>query len=730
MSDRYLQKFDNMFNRAVSTLDNSPAFVTGSTSNQNSVGNIPMVSQDVLEADGIGDSFKIKSQTSNNNGNKGNAKINKVIYQTLEPLNTKYNLGLTVDNCVEFIAVAKNCDTKKIQTATNEEILSINEHIKTTIRMMEKKNIPVTSANVKIYSCKYTALVNAGWEIQEFEKSKNHESISERMVRYYQKDFTNSTKEERVKLVREYFESTYDSTKNRAEKKDNFKANISFGLLGRTENERNDDLNIFQLTDFAKLAANSTQEECELLYEAIQVLASSDNKYKAVENIYANLLTKESRQAFAEKESTMKTTKEIVMSIDNTTVEGATHATAIARTTLNYQNEKNLQANSAVHRDEAIEFYKENGNKLAEIVKKQQNNIPLTVEEQELLNKSCALKSLSTALSEAPLSSQVILTNSARIEALENINSDTYQISQYAGETYYREVLTQVNQFIEKFSESLNITKEEAVAIMDATSNGNFSRVVADAKNKTQTVLADHSTPNVEAAQNAYKTATKGAIGSGAYKNLEFKNNKPNTATTSNKENKVQEENNTNDQTVVNNSTTNNMSNQTKDNTVQNNTCKANFGFVTPTIKNTNTLEKAKELLEEQNVKPKKTKNLKFLYTAKDLMAMIKENRENDIQSYINENKKDFILNVFELGDSIPIEYKEKALELYEESDNQIDILIGSTMSTFVELLPLTSNKTLLENPNKNFVNNFATDLYQIRLKEVQDKNKENTIAC
>ena len=228
----------------------------------------------------------------------------------------------------------------------------------------------------------------------------------------------------------------------------------------------------------------------------------------------------------------------------------------------------------------------------------------------------------------------------------------------------------------------------------------------------------------------AYKTATKGAIGSCAYKNLEFKNNKPNTATTSNKENKVQEENNTNDQIVVNNSTTNNISNQTKDNTVQNNTCKANFGFVTPTIKNTNTLEKAKELLEEQNVKPKNTKNLKFLYTAKDLMAMIKENRENDIQSYINENKKDFILNVFELGDSIPIEYKEKALELYEESDNQIDILIGSTMSTFVELLPLTSNKTLLENPNKNFVNNFATDLYQIRLKEVQDKNKENTIAC
>ena len=305
----------------------------------------------------------------------------------------------------------------------------------------------------------YFIAVNTGWTIEGFKKHNNgvkKSSLLERLKETgcLKKDATleNIKPDELEKALFDFFNKTLlGPLKNAKSAKE--KASIYKG----------------QLQTFGRLLINTPDEEKAIFKQAIATLAS-DNRLKGLNAVLASFETPQAKEAWADSWSV----EELSQVMGTKDVEGNVPTdkdqTAMVAGVFAEKSEESIKETYSQMSEPAKQFFQENADKLKAIKEKEAKGIDLTEEEKELVAQRDLYKNLySGAISGTAVNTKVAQEN--KKEILGTMNKDAYKLP------IYRDVVKQVNEFVEEHPEALTIPKEELVKLLDEVTNGNYSAI-------------------------------------------------------------------------------------------------------------------------------------------------------------------------------------------------------------------------------------------------------------
>lgn len=350
---------------------------------------------------------------------------------------------------------------KQIESATDAQLKQIIDCLKVAIKdSVVDGKIDLEKAG-KLGNAYFIA-VNTGWTIEGFKKhndSVKKSSLLERLKETgcLKKDATleNTQPEELQKALFDFFNKTLlTPLKNAKSAKE--KASIYKG----------------QLQTFGRLLINTPDEEKAIFKQAIATLAS-DNRLKGLNAVLASFETPQAKEAWADSWSV----EELSQAMGTKDVEGNVPTdkdqTAMAAGIFAEKSEESIKETYSQMSEPAKQFFKENAEKLKAIKEKEAKGIELTEDEKELVAQRDLYKNLySGAMSGTAVNQKVAEEN--KKEILGTMNKDAYNLP------IYKEVLKQVNEFVEEHPEALTMPKEELVKLLDEVTNGNYSTVATD----------------------------------------------------------------------------------------------------------------------------------------------------------------------------------------------------------------------------------------------------------
>lgn len=350
---------------------------------------------------------------------------------------------------------------KQIESATDAQLKQIIDCLKVAIKdSVVDGKIDLEKAG-KLGNAYFIA-VNTGWTIEGFKKhndSVKKSSLLERLKETgcLKKDATleNTQPEELQKALFDFFNKTLlTPLKNAKSAKE--KASIYKG----------------QLQTFGRLLINTPDEEKAIFKQAIATLAS-DNRLKGLNAVLASFETPQAKEAWADSWSV----EELSQAMGTKDVEGNVPTdkdqTAMAAGIFAEKSEESIKETYSQMSEPAKQFFQENADKLKAIKEKEAKGIELTEEEKELVAQRDLYKNLySGAMSGTAVNQKVAEEN--KKEILGTMNKDAYNLP------IYKEVLKQVNEFVEEHPEALTMPKEELVKLLDEVTNGNYSTVATD----------------------------------------------------------------------------------------------------------------------------------------------------------------------------------------------------------------------------------------------------------
>lgn len=724
MSMSYFEKQNRLFGREVSTPENSPAAVISSTSNTNSVGTIPMVSQEIVEAEGIGDTFKPYSNTSTKPKEIKKSCVEENILKAFANLNKNYKLGLNANNCIEFISEACNKSIEAVKESSAEELQKYVQHIEETIAAMKEDNLTLSFDNIKYNSKKYAIDLSYGWSsIASFRKAneKSSESVTTRLERYSGKKLANLTPQELAETIKSYF-THYDKSCNDGTLKGLLKETYRSAYKTLNSEAYAKDIKKLQETDFVKLLHNSSPEEFELLRSAIQYL-EKDSQMRAVCDMLKSFKNINDATTYASEVLTPTELKKY----EAPTVECAKEKTEIKR----YLNEQATRSIEYAESREAHEFYQCYGKQLVELKEKLKANpnMELSPIEKAILAEDAKIQELRASAPVAILTNHNHFDKNTSVSLLEETNVNTYSISQLAGGDFYRNVLRETAVQIQNNAENLNMSVEEATAMIDATTRGNYSTIINDAKKGTKTELVAHTTADAATAskilaaiENHEGKYTSAEINKIVKEVIARETTNKNTTQTTISEKNVAVEKISESKTYT----------ETKYNTVSEETTvnkNNSIGFTTKPIANNTT---TKEINKKQEASISNKSETIQNNCNSEVVYAIRENGVEGFKTYVKENGAEkTILEVLNDPENIPTYFKELALNWYKKNKNrQLNLLTKATNTALAELLPRTNENILLKNKGKKFSNTRATQLFEDAVKETEKKYKEKAYAC
>lgn len=305
----------------------------------------------------------------------------------------------------------------------------------------------------------YFIAVNTGWTIKgfdDYDKKVKKSSLLERLKETgcIKKDATleNIKPDELQQALFDFFNKTLlTPLKNAKSAKE--KASVYKG----------------QLQTFGRLLINTPDEEKAIFKQAIATLAS-DNRLKGLNAVLASFETPQAKEAWAESWSV----EELSQVMGTKDVEGNVPTdkdqTAMVAGVFAEKSEESIKETYSQMSEPAKQFFQENADKLKAIKEKEAKGIDLTEEEKELVAQRDLYKNLySGVMSGTAVNTKIAEDNKKAI--LENINNDAYKLP------IYRDVVKQVNEFVEEHPEALTIPKEELVKLLDEVTNGNYSAI-------------------------------------------------------------------------------------------------------------------------------------------------------------------------------------------------------------------------------------------------------------
>ena len=350
---------------------------------------------------------------------------------------------------------------KQIESATDAQLKQIIDCLKVAIKdSVVDGKIDLEKAG-KLGNAYFIA-VNTGWTIEGFKKhndSVKKSSLLERLKETgcLKKDATleNTQPEELQKALFDFFNKTLlTPLKNAKSAKE--KASIYKG----------------QLQTFGRLLINTPDEEKAIFKQAIATLAS-DNRLKGLNAVLASFETPQAKEAWADSWSV----EELSQAMGTKDVEGNVPTdkdqTAMAAGIFAEKSEESIKETYSQMSEPAKQFFQENAEKLKAIKEKEAKSIELTEEEKELVAQRDLYKNLYSGAMSGTAVNQKVAEESKK-EILGTMNKDAYNLP------IYKEVLKQVNEFVEEHPEALTMPKEELVKLLDEVTNGNYSTVATD----------------------------------------------------------------------------------------------------------------------------------------------------------------------------------------------------------------------------------------------------------
>ena len=350
---------------------------------------------------------------------------------------------------------------KQIESATDAKLKQVIDCLKAAIKdSVVDGKIDLEKAG-KLGNTYFIA-VNTGWTIEGFKKHNNgvkKSSLLERLKETgcLKNDATleNIKPDELEKALYDFFNKTLlTPLKNAKSAKE--KASIYKG----------------QLQTFGRLLINTPDEEKAIFKQAIATLAS-DNRLKGLNAVLASFETPQAKEAWADSWSV----EELSQAMGTKDVEGNVPTdkdqTAMTAGIFAEKSEESIKETYSQMSEPAKQFFQENADKLKAIKEKEAKGIELTEEEKELVAQRDLYKNLySGAISGTAINTKVAQEN--KKEILGTMNKDAYNLP------IYREVLKQVNEFVEEHPEALTMPKEELVKLLDEVTNGNYSTVATN----------------------------------------------------------------------------------------------------------------------------------------------------------------------------------------------------------------------------------------------------------
>ena len=350
---------------------------------------------------------------------------------------------------------------KQIESATDAQLKQVIDCLKAAIKdSVVDGKIDLEKAG-KLGNAYFIA-VNTGWTIEGFKKHNNgvkKSSLLERLKETgcLKNDATleNTQPEELQKALIDFFNKTLitplKNAKSAKEKESIYKG---------------------QLQTFGRLLINTPDEEKAIFKQAIATLAS-DNRLKGLNAVLASFETPQAKEAWADSWSV----EELSQAMGAKDVEGNVPTdkdqTAMAAGIFAEKSEESIKETYSQMSEPAKQFFQENADKLKAIKEKEAKGIELTEEEKELVAQRDLYKNLySGAMSGTAVNQKVV--EESKKEILGTMNKDAYNLP------IYKEVLKQVNEFVEEHPEALTMPKEELVKLLDEVTNGNYSTVATD----------------------------------------------------------------------------------------------------------------------------------------------------------------------------------------------------------------------------------------------------------
>lgn len=433
-----------------------------------------------------------KSQTTNKTEeNKKASKLDELLEKLCVDL-TKYNLSPAKLKKSGILYRISGMNEKQVEAADEAKLKQIIECLKSALKdSVVDGKINIEKAG-KLGNAYFIA-VNTGWTIEGFKKHNNSVKKSSLLQRLKEtgclkNDATlkNTKSGELQKALFDFFNKTLlTPLKNAKSAKE--KASIYKG----------------QLQTFGRLLVNTPDEEKAIFKQAIATLAA-DNRLKGLNAVLASFETPQAKEAWAD--SWTKDELSQVMSAKD--VEGNVPTdkdqTALVANVFGEKSEKSIRETYSQMSEPAKQFFLENADKLKAIKEKEDKGIDLTEEEKELVAQRDLYKNLySGAMSGTAINTKVALE--AKKEILSTMNVDAYTLP------IYKEVLKQVNEFLDEHPEALTMPKEELVKLLDETTNGNYSRVAANSEEplKAPTSESTEATDLINAKSKADYTAAQ-----------------------------------------------------------------------------------------------------------------------------------------------------------------------------------------------------------------------------
>lgn len=407
--------------------------------------------------------------------------------------------------------------------------------------------------------------------------------------------------------------------------------------IGINENQSySDAIQAQKYKDFAKELANATTVEEKIALITIATHLSKENKMSAedVQKLRAQALdtftTQEQKVAF----------EELIKRIDNQLITASGMEQEEAQI-LVFEDDKTktdeqLRIDQAIRENDNKKFYtEENKQKLSEIEQKIINGEFLTEKEQELYS-AYTLRSKITAATNVAIFCNNNLTEEQRNAQATALNETTYN------DTYgYKETLKRTQEFANKQVEELKVSTEEFSKYMDKATNNNYTKVIDEFKNETDT----NSNINNNISNNN--------------KNIEKKVNKSiENNNTTNKSKETTNKDNTNSTISVDAKTNNDRNNN-----------------VTKIINNGSNQSKILEILKSSN-----SEAIDKYFNDTPVFATI------DVLKHANQIKDEKVI--------------EKAYETYQKLSNkeQADILLGGIDSSIINtVIRITRTETLIK---------------------------------
>ncbi len=422
------------------------------------------------------------------------------LYNSISALCTQYGISLSEVKKMGLLSSVSGMNEEYLLNAEQSEINKIVEHIKQTISALKEDGIEVNATNVEKYARLYNIQTQNGWDsIESFRKAnaRTSEGLTARLNRMYGKDVTKLSTQEKAEILESYFSRYFN---------DEIKQKVKNASSPEEAEKIKESVRTKQITDYTKLLFNSSPEEYELFRDAIDYLAAN-KRYAGFDAILRSCDTDGQRTAIANS-----TTYEQIKGWETNADQfddrmSKAESTQLSARAIEYKDEVHIAEYHEVATTDALEFYtEENTEKLKAIKAKIENGEELTEEEQALLAQDNHFKGDNAGQMVGVGNNQVIEPE-AKKDFLTTINNDAYKIGEHAGGDFYREVMTEVADYVEKHPETLTMPKEEFVKLMDEVTDNNYSKVVNDIANGTKTELTP-STPKNETPSATQKDST------------------------------------------------------------------------------------------------------------------------------------------------------------------------------------------------------------------------------